>query len=40
MESSDGTAEVDAAIQLVDDLGGTQRIILATGNGCDRHSFV
>ncbi|MBU2783989.1 IS5 family transposase, partial [Acidithiobacillus caldus] len=38
--TADGTAEVDAAVQLVDDLGGTQRITLGADKGYDRHGFV
>ena len=38
--TADGTAEVDAATQLVDDLGGHQRITLGADKGYDRHGFV
>ncbi len=38
--TADGTAEVDAAVQLLDDLGGTDRITLGTDKGYDRHEFV
>jgi transposase/IS5 family transposase len=35
-----GIAEVAAATQLVDELGGTQRITLCANKGYDRHGFV
>ncbi|WP_308387588.1 IS5 family transposase [Acidithiobacillus sp. AMEEHan] len=38
--TADGTAEVDAAVQLLDDLGGTNRITLGADKGYDRHEFV
>ena len=38
--TADGTAEVDAAVQLIDELGGTQRITLGAVKGYDRHGFV
>lgn len=38
--TADGTAEVDAATQLVDGLGGTRRITLGADKGYDRHGFV
>ncbi|MBU2764307.1 transposase, partial [Acidithiobacillus caldus] len=38
--TADGTAEVEAAVQLVDDLGGNQRITLGADKGYDRHGFV
>ncbi|WP_437559403.1 IS5 family transposase [Acidithiobacillus sulfuriphilus] len=38
--TADGTAEVDVATQLVDDLGGTQRITLGADKGYDRQGFV
>jgi hypothetical protein len=38
--TADGTAEVDAATQLVDDLAGTQRITLGADKGYDRQGFV
>ncbi len=37
---ADGTAEVDAAVQLINDLGGTQRITLGVDKSFDRHDFV
>ncbi|MBU2754820.1 IS5 family transposase [Acidithiobacillus sp. CV18-2] len=37
--TADGTAEVDAALQLMDDLGGSQRITLGADKGYDRHGF-
>ena len=40
VSTADGTAEVDAAVQLVDDLDGTQRIALGADKGYDRHGFV
>jgi IS5 family transposase len=39
-DKRDGTAEVDAVVQLVDDLGGPQRITLAADKGCNRDGFV
>jgi transposase len=38
--TADGTAEVDAATQLMDDLGGTRRITLGADKGYDRSRFV
>jgi transposase len=38
--TADGTAEVDAATRLVDELGGTQRFTLGADKGYDRHGFV
>ncbi len=38
--TADGTAEVDAALHLVDSLGGSQRITLGADKGYDRHRFV
>nr|WP_283103198.1 IS5 family transposase [Acidithiobacillus sp. S30A2] len=38
--TADGTAEVDAALQLMDELGGSQRITLGADKGYDRHGFV
>ncbi|UTV80066.1 IS5 family transposase (plasmid) [Acidithiobacillus sp. YTS05] len=37
---ADGTAEVDAAVQLLDELGGADRITLGADKGYDRHEFV
>ncbi|MHB0887244.1 IS5 family transposase [Acidithiobacillus sp.] len=38
--TADGTAEVDAAVRMVDDLGGTQRITLGADKGYDCREFV
>lgn len=38
--TANGTAEVDAATQLVDDLGGNQRITLGADKGYDRQGFI
>ncbi len=38
--TADGTAEVDAALQLVDELSGAERITLGADKGYDRHEFV
>ena len=38
--TADGTAEVDATTQWVDDLGGTRRITLGADKGYARHDFV
>ena len=38
--TADGTADVDAAAQLMDDLGGTRRITLGADKGYDRSRFV
>ena len=38
--TADGTAEVDAAALMVDDLGGSQRITLGADKGYDRRGFV
>ncbi len=38
--TADGTAEVDATVQVVDDLGGSLRISLEADQGYDRHVFV
>ncbi len=40
VSTADGTAEVDAALHLVDSLGGSQRITLGADKGYDRHRFV
>lgn len=38
--TADGTAEVDAAIQMIDDWGGTRRITVGADKGYDRAGFV
>ena len=38
--TADGTAEMDAAVQMVDDLSGTQRITIGADKGYDRAGFV
>ncbi|WP_312283651.1 IS5 family transposase [Candidatus Igneacidithiobacillus taiwanensis] len=38
--TADGTAEVDAAVLMLDELGGAKRITLGADKGYDRHGFV
>ncbi len=38
--TADGTAEVDAAVQMINDLGGTRRITVGADKGDDRAGFV